>query len=142
MEGRLGTYDEPTRRRICERIERIAKEVGSAMGCKVEISIDFKYPAIVNPPKETDHIKRLACRWFGPQHISEDELPITASEDFSYFLDKAPGCFWALGTKKPGTNPGTLHSSDYDYNDDMIATAGYFYIRLLEDRLKVKIFKP
>ena len=43
---------------------------------------------------------------------------------------------------KPGTNPGTLHTSDYNFNDDMIATAGYFYIRLIEDRLGVKLFKP
>ena len=73
--------------------------------------------------------------------MSEDDLPITASEDFSYFLQERPGCFFALGTLKPGREPKTLHTSDYDFNDDLVATGGYFWIRLLEDRLGVKIFK-
>lgn len=142
MEGSVRTYDEPTRKRICERIERIAKDIGSAMECKVELDVFLKYPSVVNHPKETEHVKRLALKWFGPEHVSEDELPITASEDFSYFLQEKPGCFWTLGTMKPGTKPGTLHTSDYNFNDDLVATGGYFFVRLVEDRLNVNIFKP
>ena len=141
LEGTIRTYDEGTRKRICKRIEKIAKDVGSAMECKVEVDLFFKYPAVINHETEVGHVKRLANKWFGPQHVSEDELPITASEDFSYFLQEKPGCFWALGTMKPGSKPRTLHTSDYDFNDDMLATGGYFYIRLLEDRLNVKLFK-
>ena len=111
------------------------------MECKVEVDLFFKYPAVINHETEVGHVKRLANKWFGPQHVSEDELPITASEDFSYFLQEKPGCFWTLGTMKPGSKPQTLHTSDYDFNDDMLATGGYFYIRLIEDRLNVKLFK-
>ena len=86
MQGTIRTYDEATRNRICERISRIAREIGSAMECKVDITLDYLYPAVMNHEKETEHVKRLAKHWFGPNHFSEDELPITASEDFSYFL--------------------------------------------------------
>ena len=45
-----------------------------------------------------------------------------------------------LGTQKPTDNPvKTLHNSNYDFNDDMIASGAYFYLRLVEDRLGVKI---
>ena len=73
--------------------------------------------------------------------MSEKDLPLMASEDFSYFLKAKPGCFFALGTLKPGKTPKTLHHSDYNFNDDMVATGGYFWTRLVEDRLNVKIFK-
>ena len=66
---------------------------------------------------------------------------MTAGEDFAFFLHDKPGCFFALGTMKPGTKPGTLHTSDYNFNDDMVATGGYFWVRVVEDRLGVKIFK-
>jgi hypothetical protein len=33
----------------------------------------------------------------------------------------------------------TLHTSTYDYNDNMIASGAYFYIKIVEDRLGVKI---
>ena len=45
-----------------------------------------------------------------------------------------------LGTKKPTDNPEkTLHTSTYDFNDNIIPSGGYFYLRLIEDRLGVKI---
>ena len=111
------------------------------MECKCELDIERQYPAVINHEKETDHVKRLATKWFGPQHVSEDDLPITASEDFSYFLQERPGCFFALGTLKPGQTPKTLHTSDYNFNDDMLATGAYFWVRLIEDRLGVKLLK-
>lgn len=86
MEGTIRTYDEATRVKVCERIEKIAKDIGSAMECKVEVELKFMYPAVINHEVEAGHVKRLATKWFGPNHFSEDELPITASEDFSYFL--------------------------------------------------------
>ena len=66
MEGSIRTYDEPTRKRICERIERIAKSVGNAMECKVEVTLNYDYPSVCNHALETQHIKRLASKWFGP----------------------------------------------------------------------------
>ena len=111
------------------------------MECKAVVDITRLYPAVINHVTETGHIKRLATKWFGPEHFSEEDLPISASEDFSYFLLEKPGCFFALGTKKPGTKPRTLHTSDYNFNDDMVATGGYFWVRLIEDRLGVKILK-
>lgn len=111
------------------------------MECKAELNINRMYPAVVNHALETQHVKRLATKWFGPEHVSEDDLPITASEDFSYFIQERPGCFFALGTRKPGSKARTLHTSDYDFNDDMVATGGYFWVRLVEDRLGVKLLK-
>ena len=40
-----------------------------------------------------------------------------------------------LGTLKPGSEPKTLHTSDFNFNDDLIASGGYFWVRLIEDRL-------
>ena len=44
-----------------------------------------------------------------------------------------------LGTLKPGQVAKTLHSSDYDFNDDMVGTGGYFWVKIIEDRLNVKL---
>jgi hippurate hydrolase len=66
-------------------------------------------------------------------------LPLSASEDFSFYLEERPGCFFVLGTLKPGMKPKTLHTSDYNFNDDMVATGGYFWVKLAEDRLKISL---
>jgi len=62
---------------------------------------------------------------------------MTASEDFSYFLENIPGCFFTLGTMKVGQPLTTLHTSNYNFNDDLLATGAYFFTRIIEDRLGV-----
>ena len=44
-----------------------------------------------------------------------------------------------LGSLKPGEIPLELHSSDYDFEDDILASGAYFWVRLIEDRLKVNL---
>ena len=62
---------------------------------------------------------------------------MTASEDFSYYLIDKPGCFYMLGTKRQGENY-VLHTSHFNYNDSLIATGAYMFLRIVEDRLQVK----
>ena len=42
---------------------------------------------------------------------------------------------------KEGEKLKTLHTSNYNYNDDLIATGAYFFLRIVEDRLGCKIFE-
>ena len=62
-----------------------------------------------------------------------------AAEDFSYFLEKKPGCFFTLGTMKMGEQLMTLHTSNYDYNDNLIPTSAFLYMKIIEDRMGVTI---
>ena len=98
-----------------------------------------RYPAVVNPPTETNHIIRLAKKHLGEEHFSSEDLPLLAGEDFSYYLKEKPGCFFTLGTMKEGSKQTNLHETGYDYNDNMISTGAYFYIRIVEDRLGLTI---
>ena len=93
------------------------------------------YPAVINHPSEADNIRRVARAHFGG--VSDDDLPVTASEDFSFFIQNKPGSFFCLGTKRKEDE--TLHSNTYDSNDSALATGAMFWIRLVEDRLKVKL---
>ena len=111
------------------------------MNCTADLQIIRQYPSVVNHPTEAEHVRRLALKWFGPQHVTDEDLPMTVSEDFSYFLLEKPGCFFMLGTLKEGDEPITLHTNTYNFNDDMLASGGYFWVRIIEDRLNVKLLK-
>lgn len=141
MQGTIRSYDNAVADKVVERIKKIATDVARGLDCQAEVTVNTEgvYPPVINPPRETNIVKSLARKWFGPQHLSEGDLPLTASEDFSFYLQEKPGCFFALGTRKPGTKAKTLHTSDYDFNDDMVATGGYFWVRLVEFRLIVSL---
>ena len=40
---------------------------------------------------------------------------------------------------KEGDLLRTLHTSDYNYNDDLIATGAYFYLRIIERRFAIEL---
>ena len=52
--------------------------------------------------------------------------PMSFSEDFAHLSNRFPGCFFLLGNgeKEPYCKP--LHSSDYDFNDDLLEIGSKF----------------
>ena len=137
MQGTVRTYSVEARLKICERIKAIAESTAIAHDCVAEVDLQTLYPATVNHDAQTEFVRRVAERGFGG--ASDEDLPITASEDFSYFLLEKPGAFFCLGTKRKEDE--TLHSSTYDFNDSCLATGGLFWVRLVEDRLGVTLLK-
>ena len=81
---------------------------------------------------------RVASAVMGADRVKADDLPLTASEDFSFFINEKPGCFYMLGIKRPGENY-CLHTSYFDYNDSMIASGGLLFVKIVEDRLGAKL---
>lgn len=132
-------YDTALKEKMKERITKVATSIAKAHECKAVCNIFEKYPAVINHATEANHIVRLAKKHLGEDNFSTLDLPLSAGEDFAYFLQHRPGCFYTLGTMKEGEKLKTLHTSNYDYNDDLIATGAYFYLRIVEDRLDLTI---
>ncbi len=138
MLGTIRTYNDKTLDVVKAKIRLLAENTAIAMGCVAHVDLLDMYPATVNHKTETQHVIRIATANFGADKVKGDDLPLTASEDFSYFLEERPGCFYMLGLKRPGENY-CLHTSFYDYNDSMIASGGLLFVRIAEDRLQAKI---
>lgn len=86
MEGSIRFFKPEVIELVAVRIEAITKGIAEAMMCKFDVKIGELYPPTVNHPREVAHIKRLAEKWFGPEHLSDLDLPAMASEDFSFFI--------------------------------------------------------
>lgn len=140
IRGTIRSYDAEEKAVLCKRIREIVSGVTKAHECDAEVDIWTKYPPVVNHTEQTNHVIRLAKKYIGEAHFSQDELPMAAGEDFSYFLQHKPGCFFLLGTMKEGETLKTLHTSNYDYNDDLIATGAFFFLRIVQDRLGCTFF--
>ena len=75
---------------------------------------------VKNTEKEADNVKRVALKYFGPENVVDGILPIYASEDFAYYTEIIPGAFFFLSSKKKETDDIMLHSSKFDFPDDLI----------------------
>ena len=136
--GTVRTYKDSVVKLIKEKISDISMTTAKAFGCTAEVTIWDKYPPTVNHKREAEHVARIAKRYFGEDKVKSEGLPMTAAEDFSHYLEHKPGCFYMLGSKKPGENY-SLHTSFYDYNDTIIASGALIFVRILEDRLNFTI---
>jgi hippurate hydrolase len=135
MQGTVRTYTEETRNLVSEKIKQIAEATAKAHDCEADVELINMYPPVINHATEAGHVRRVADAHFGGH--SEEDLPVTASEDFAFFLHKTPGAFFCLGTKRKENE--TLHSSTYDFNDEMLASGAMFWVRLIEDRMNLKL---
>ena len=139
MQGTIRSYDAETLAVMKERIISLSESIAEGFNCTADVNLIDMYPPVINSPEQTQHVIRLCKKHIGEKHFSQEELPLSAGEDFSFFLHEKPGCFFALGTMKEGKQLMTLHTSTYDYNDDLIATGGFFFLKIVEDRLGVTI---
>jgi metal-dependent amidase/aminoacylase/carboxypeptidase family protein len=58
-----------------------------------------------------------------------------ASEDFSFMLEKVPGCYINIGTAE-GESRCEVHNPGYDFNDRALPLGVSFFARLVEKRLR------
>jgi len=120
LQGTIRTFDEKTRVRAKKYARSVTKLVSRAFKARAEI--EFKendYPVTINDPAVTNKVMRLLKTIRGTRTVVCK--PIMGAEDFSRFLQKAPGTFYFLGTinpKKGCTN--TNHSSKFKVDEAVL----------------------
>jgi len=119
----MGTFralDEAWRFRAHELIRRIAVSTGEAMGATVDVHIDVGYPAVYNNEKLHDIAWRLARELEGDENIETTEMRMGA-EDFGYYSQVIPGCFYRLGVAnaEKGITSG-VHTPTFNIDESAI----------------------
>jgi len=120
LDGTIRTLDEATRRLAKRKVVEVAKGVCRSFGAKAEVEFEKDaYPVTVNDPKATEQAVRVLKRV--PRMKVKKIEAILGGEDFSRFLQKAPGTFYFLGTNNPAKGcvyPN--HSSKFKADEDVL----------------------
>ena len=137
IEGTLRSLDSKFTGEFKIKIENLANKISEKYKGQVEICFSGECPPVINTPKETEHVKRVARRVFGEDMVTNVGLPEMGSEDFSFFLDKAPGCYFYVNSFQ-GEKPVSVHSNNFDFDDNSIEKWSEMWLRLIEDRFNLK----
>ena len=123
---------------IEERMRRITKATCEAFATSCEFEFRRNYPPTVNHARETAFTRELLGELVGAENVAEFE-PTMGAEDFSYFLQEKPGCYFVIGngdgthrSAGHGGGPCMLHNPTYDFNDELIPLGGSMWVRLAE----------
>jgi hippurate hydrolase len=119
----MGTFramDENWRTEAHQLIERVSHQLVESMGGKLSLHIDKGYPVVFNDTSLTEKAILHAGDYLGAQHIEETEMRMGA-EDFGYYSQQIPGCFFRLGVmnKEKGIVHG-VHTPNFNIDEDAI----------------------
>jgi len=122
IEGTFRTFDEEWRKEAKILIRNLCKGTVQAMGGTVDVDIKDGYPVLLNEYKLTQLMKSWAIQLLGPEQIVD--LPMrTTAEDFAYYSQMMPACFYRLGTSKHGhAGEKRVHTPDFDIDEQALIT--------------------
>ncbi|MFZ4413832.1 MAG: M20 metallopeptidase family protein [Bacteroidales bacterium] len=122
IDGTLRCFDEEWRAEAHRRITEIAQSIANEMGGSCEVIIDKGYPFLINDEKLTAAIKTSAIEYLGKENVVDLEMRLTA-EDFAYYSQKMPACFYRLGIRNEAKGiVSNLHTNTFDIDEDAIET--------------------
>lgn len=118
--GTFRTVNEKWRAEAKNHIRRIATETCAAYGCTAEVNILDGYPCVINDEQITTKAKTYAQDLIGKENVKALELRMT-SEDFGFFSQNHPSCFYRFGAKgKNNADTGGLHSSNFCIDEESL----------------------
>lgn len=118
---------------IARRMQNLSASVAEAFGCTARVDYEERYPSTINTAENARKIRALAAAPDLGLNVL-DVAPSMAAEDFAFMLQEKPGCYFWLGSRRDGSNPG-LHSPYYDFNDALLPIGANFWIKLVASEL-------
>lgn len=122
IEGTFRTMDETWRAEAHHAMAQLAVGTAESMGGKCECEILKGYPFLINDEELTSRTKAAAAEYLGAEKVVDLPIRMTA-EDFAYYSQQMPACFYRLGTGNAArgiTSP--VHTPTFDIDEAALET--------------------
>ncbi|WP_316572246.1 M20 family metallopeptidase [Neobacillus sp. YIM B06451] len=125
LEGDIRYISMEAKEIIEKEVHRIASGIETEFGVKCELTYTSDYPPLYNDPEITEVVKASLEAANDPDIKEVIEYPMMSpSEDFAYYLEKIPGCFFYIGATPKGVEkPYFNHNPKFDIDEDALIVA-------------------
>jgi amidohydrolase len=120
MEGTFRTMDEEWRAKAHVLMKKMAETLAESMGGSCNFHIERGYPFLKNDEALTVRSRQHAMEFLGEENVIDLPMRMTA-EDFAFYSQKIPACFYRLGTGNAArgiTSP--IHTDTFDVDEDSL----------------------
>lgn len=136
MRGTVRAFTEEIRERTLRRVEEIVVGVAGAVRCGATVTNRFGCPPVVNDAAVTAVVRDVAVQVVAGERVV-DLKPTTGSDDVAYFLQRAPGCYFAVGSHNRDRGLDAAHHNPrFDFDEEALVIGakvlGGAALRLLE----------
>ena len=138
LSGTARAYTEENRNLIKTRMSEIIDGVAKKFGAEISFDYEDGYPPTINHTVPTNKVLKAAERVVG----EKAGMPYLSmgGEDFSYYLQKIPGCFFFVGSapndQKLFETPH--HCSHFTMDERALLVGPSIYLNLVDDLLGIQ----
>ena len=119
-------------------MQRIVKGTAEAFGAAAELDFRAIFAPTINDAAQADFAASVCAAVAGAENVNRNPNLIVASEDFSFMLEKVPGCYFNIGNgagEEDGAGNCEVHNPSYDFNDGALTLGASVFARIVETRL-------
>ena len=131
LKGTTRAYTNENKKLIKNRMKTICEGVAKTYGAKIKLYYKDGYPPVINNSQITEKVKN-ATKKIVPDGTMVEPYLSMGGEDFSYFANKVPGCFFFLGTlpknRKLMSTP--QHCSHFDIDEKAMLIGCSIFVEL------------
>ncbi|MCC5901563.1 MAG: amidohydrolase [Halomonas sp.] len=121
-----------SREALAGKLEQVTAGVCAAHGAQFHLEHLHQVPPLVNDPEWSERLLAIAREHQVSTDIQRlDYMPTMGAEDFAFYLQEVPGCFFFVGNG----DSAYLHNEHYDFNDAVLPVAGGMFVALAKGLL-------
>ena len=129
MEGTTRCFNPKLREKLPEMMEKIINKIADAYGANASLEYKFLLSPTINHKESSALAEKVASEIVGDENVINFEK-VTGGEDFSFFLEKAPGALAFVGCRNESKGVSYAHHhGNFDIDEDALEIGTKLYIQ-------------
>ena len=137
LSGTARAYTEKNRNLIKQRMQEIIDGIAKTYGAEILFKYKDGYPPTINHTEPTKKVLKAAHKVVG----DKAGMPYLSmgGEDFAYYLEKVPGCFFFVGSapNKKELFETPHHCSHFNLDERALLIGSSIYLNILDEIIGV-----
>jgi len=117
LQGTTRALLESTRTHLEARLAEVASDIARAHRCTARTRYFRGYPVTRNDDASVAEFERIVREDLPSQRLEHMPTPVMGGEDFAFYAERIPACFYILGMEDGRWKSAHLHQPTYDFND-------------------------
>ncbi len=130
LRGDARCLDRNSETLIKDELDTICHGITKAHNASCSIQFKTNFPMTINSQRPTQNLIKCLKETFGNKNVDSNCAPMLFSEDFAFMAAQVPACFVLIGNGTTGHNSESLHSPNYDFNDDILTFGSSLWVNL------------
>lgn len=132
IQGTVRTFNEELREAMPSKIETVLAGCCASANASYDYTYHRRYPVTSNDHSEAAYLRELAAATLGSGRVAE-QPKIMGAEDFSFMLQRRPGCFFFVGARLDPKVDAPHHSPHFVIDESALETGVQMMVALAQD---------